>query len=34
MGMDAVQFESGEQIERELRQRGIAWQENAPGAPD
>jgi glucose-1-phosphatase len=24
-GIDAVQFESGEQIERELRRRGVAW---------
>jgi FMN phosphatase YigB (HAD superfamily) len=24
-GIDAVQFESAEQIERELRQRGVAW---------
>jgi FMN phosphatase YigB (HAD superfamily) len=26
MGLDAVQFESSGQLERELRQRGIAWQ--------
>jgi FMN phosphatase YigB (HAD superfamily) len=26
MGMDAVQFESGKQLERDLRQRGIEWQ--------
>lgn len=25
MGIDAVQFESREQIEREMRGRGIAW---------
>ena len=31
MGIDAVQFESSEQLERDLRQRGIAWQENTPG---
>ena len=25
IGIDAVQFESREQIEREMRDRGIAW---------
>jgi FMN phosphatase YigB (HAD superfamily) len=32
MGMDAVQFESSDQLERELRQRGIGWQINSVGA--
>jgi putative hydrolase of the HAD superfamily len=32
LGIDAVQFQSGEQLERELRQRGIGWQINPPGA--
>jgi glucose-1-phosphatase len=34
MGIDAVQFESSEQLERELRQRGIGWQLNPPGASE
>jgi hypothetical protein len=28
MGIDAVQFESGAQIENELRRRGVAWSSN------
>lgn len=34
MGMDAVQFESSDRLERDLRQRGIVWQINPPGASE
>jgi glucose-1-phosphatase len=34
MGIDAVQFESSDHLERELRQRGIVWQKNPPGASE
>jgi FMN phosphatase YigB (HAD superfamily) len=33
LGIDAVQFESAAQTERELAARGIHWQENA-GRPE
>jgi glucose-1-phosphatase len=34
LGIDAVQFESSDQLERELRRRGIGWQLNPPGASE
>jgi FMN phosphatase YigB (HAD superfamily) len=34
IGMDAVEFESSQQLERELRQRGIVWQKNPPSASE
>jgi FMN phosphatase YigB (HAD superfamily) len=34
IGMDAVQFESSGQLERELRQRGIGWQIKPPGVSE